>query len=160
MIHRISVFSNPGIIITGIILLIATAGAVLAALFLNVLAGIIILGVTIYFGNSMLKYIRPIIGTYIISDDLGISAHFYGGEKKTFLFTEITHSGICVDDKNKETIYIYDSKIDSYISIPPQYSGFEIIKEALSGHCDFETYNLESGQDIKDKLKEISQVSG
>ena len=152
---RISLHSNPGIIIFGFIITILFTGGTLLAVFVNMVPGIIIIGVLLYAFYFIYKYLHETLKSRIITNDEGIRFILPDDEKLSFSWGEITHAGLFQDKKGKETLFVYKEPDDKLMSIGPEFILFNSLKEIVREKTKFIKFVQESDETLGECLKTV-----
>ena len=155
MTYRITLRSNPRIILT-ILIAVALPGIGIASFtFWPPVAAVIATVVGGFFGYHFLKLIRSIISSKIVTSESGVSFDFGKGHISEFSWDGITHAGKFTDTSRKPMFYVYDETDDRLISVPNEYERFEEIVAAVRAGVGerFEDFDLGPFVSINEYLK-------
>ena len=150
---RISLRSNPGVIIFGLILLILFAGGFILVPLVNLFLGLAVMGIAIYLFYNIFKYLRGQLKSRIITNDENIHFLLPYKEEYTFQWDEITHSGLFVTTKGKEQLFLYKEPDDQLMSIGPEFTSFNSLKDLISEKTNFMELKQEGNETLGECLK-------
>jgi hypothetical protein len=160
MTYRLTIGSNKRIILLIVLSSILPLVGILAAIYLGV-AGYIILGAGVLISYQSFKYIRYNLRSRVVTHDEGLSVFVPGGEPLRFLWTEITHAGLCTRDNGKRAVFVYEEESDKFVSIPDEYEGFDGLQAELRTRIDtekrgeFHEFTLGPKEEVKDRIRAL-----
>jgi hypothetical protein len=156
MISRITLSSNPKMIVfIGMLLAFLAAGALLI-IFVNPLIGIIVVALALYISYNMYKVLRDQFKSRITTDESTIHFLLPGNEEYTFKWEDVTHSGLFVHSgKKKRQLFLYREPEDKLIAIPDEFTDFEALIDILRQKTPFRTLEQQGKEDLNEALKKI-----
>ncbi len=162
MVYRITVRSNPRILIIYLLMPVLVALGIGAIFLLGALFGLIALGVAIFIVWSMLKLARRQLATRVetLTDEILFVMH--GDEKVSFPWEKIRIAGLAVEQdaqgrmRTKERrLFVYNEEDDKMFALNDEFEGLDNLAEELKSHADFRELVLVSGETLKGKLREL-----
>lgn len=153
--HRMTVRSNPRIVMLFAIIAAMGAATVLGFIFLSTLYGVIFLAVAIFLSYRFLRFARSHMRSSLWTDDEGITFHMPTGDDEHFDWDELSHAGYCSQAKGRPFAFVYSSDRDRLITVPREYEHFEELLAELSERVEYTTFDLGPGVTIHEKLREL-----
>ena len=153
MIYRITLSSNPRILlIVGAIILLPVVG-VSTYFFLPLLISIVVMGGAAYFDYHMTKYLYATLKSRVETTDTGLLFSPDHRDVKEMQWESITHAGHCVQEKGRPCLFVYNEEEDQLLTIPNEYEGFDQLAEELRSRISLEEVTLESNQTVDGYLR-------
>ena len=154
MIHRITIASNPRILIIFLLSVGLPAGSLVILFTLGILWGIILLAISGYIAYHLMKYGISNLKSRIETAEDGLTISIAYEEPKHLEWDQISHSGLCLQHGQRPSLYIYAEKTDQLVTIPDEYTGFLELSETIERNAPFETVTLDEHESIKEHLAE------
>lgn len=160
MTYRITLFSNPRLILLIIIMLILPPAGVFGLFNFGLFLGIIALGLAGIIDYHFVKYTISALKTRIDTDEEGIACVTTEKETVHFAWQEITHSGLTRQQtrwrmQGTPSLFLYDGAGDRLLQIPREYSGFDALVEEVRDRTAFTEIHLSHEENLEDRLKEM-----
>ncbi|MEW5814601.1 MAG: hypothetical protein AB1798_04280 [Spirochaetota bacterium] len=154
MVHRITLSSNPKVVVIFFILIALPVAAILAFLIVGILGGIIAVVISAYLDFQIIRFLRASLESRVETNKESICFNMGNNERQEFGWTEITHAGLCLKQGEKPQIFVYNENDDKLICIPKEFSSFDNLLETvkLQTGDKFEEFILEKGETLQDKL--------
>ena len=156
MISRITLKSNPKIIIFIGMLLVFLAAGIFLAIFVNILIGIIVMALALYISYSMYKVLRDQFRSRITAEKSSIHFLLPGNEEHTIRWKDITHSGLFIHSgRKKRQLFVYREPEDKLIAIPDEFTDFDAIIELLQQKTPFYSLEQQGTESLNEAVKRI-----
>lgn len=122
-------------------------------IFTTPLFGIICTAVGCYVAWQVIRAMRKFLSSRIETYSEGFTVYMTTGNKLSFEWGNVTHSGIIMNGPSKDYVFAYALDADSIVQLPPVFVNFEEFKTELMNHTPYKEYVLEDGETIIDYLK-------
>lgn len=158
MTHRVTLASNPRILLLALVLLALPAVGVLLLVYAGTLAGLLALAVAAYLDYTMIRYLVRNLHSRVVTSDVAISCRLPDGQELDFPWNAVTIAGHCVQKGNRPFLFVYDEKMDKIVTIPDEYSNFPALQEELRRRLPagvFREVVLQEGQTIAERLRPL-----
>jgi hypothetical protein len=158
MTHRVTVASNPRMLLLAPVLLALPASGVLLLVYAGTLVGILALAGSAYLDYTMIRFLYRNLRSRVVTSDAQISCRLPGGEDLVFPWRAITAAGYCTQPRGRSFLFVYDQKMDKIVTIPDEYSLFGELKSELRRRVPpaiFQELSLEAGQTIQERLRPL-----
>jgi hypothetical protein len=158
MTHRVTLASNPRMLLLGLVLLALPAIGVLLLVYAGTLIGVVALAGAAYLDYSMVRFLCRNLRSRVVTSDTGMSCRLSSGEELVFPWPAVTIAGYCVQPRGRPFLFVYDEKMDKIVTIPDEYSLFEELKSELRRRIPpavFQEVSLEAGQTIQQRLRPL-----
>lgn len=159
--YRITVRSNPKVLLIGLVIL-GLPGIGVAAFFLwTPVAGVILTLIGGFFSYNFFKLVRSILSSRIETHDDAVVFDFGKGHRDEFRWDQITHAGLWSDGEKQRSIFVYDEEEDRLVTVPSEYQGFDDLVEEIRFGVEeqsggvFEVIELGTRETIHDYLKSL-----
>lgn len=155
MIFKITFNSSPKTFMPFVYFAGLLVSGFIAAFFLNIYAGLLIIAVSLFIGYGIYKLFFPVLKSYFETDDTSISYDTGYGERNTIQLKKIDHAGIFNTSKKNEILFIYSKKEKNFFTIPDNFSNFGNLKEIIADYKALDSHELKPGEIPHKKMKEI-----
>jgi hypothetical protein len=155
LIHRITLASNPRMLLLVAVLIVLPAAGVALFFVAGALLGILGVGVAIYLDYTLVRFLRNHLRSYVQTTDDELSCRLPDGETMSFPWSAITHAGACTPAKGRPFLFVYDSAADRLVSIPAEYDGFAELRRSLEEKAPFQELTLAAGETLEERLKTL-----
>lgn len=154
MVYRMTVKSNPRLILSWLLIL----GAPLIGLILLLKVGSAI-GIIALIGAGILsyhtfQYTVAHMKHLITTSDEDILCELSPQNIIRLPWHKISHAGFCSQKGGKPFIFLYSEAEDQLLTIPKEFSNFEVLEEEIRKRTDFQETRLSKNETINDWLKE------
>jgi hypothetical protein len=162
MVYRMTVRSNPRILVIYILVPLLVAGATSLVFVAGPVIGLIALAVVLFFAWNILKLTRRQLSTRIetLTDEVVFTLH--GDEKVSFAWDEIRLTGMALNADNEGTplrkgrrLFIYREKDDKMFALTDEFEGLDQLAAELRGRTAFHEIVLSPAEALKDRLREL-----
>ncbi len=160
MVYRMTVRSNPRILIVYIALPVILAAAVAAPFLLGLLYGIVAIAAAVFFAWQLLRLTRRQLATRIetLTDDIVFTLH--GDEKIVMPWEKIRMAGFALhaDSSGQTTrrdrrLFVYNETEDRMFTLTDEFADMDGLAAELRGKTDFRELVLAPGETLKEKLR-------
>lgn len=158
MTHRVTIASNPRMLLLLPLLLALPAAGVLLLVYAGRLLGLLGLAAAAYLDFVLIRFLYRNLRTRVVSSDTQLTCRLAGGEELVFPWAAITAAGYCTQPRARPFLFIYDAKMDKIVTIPDEYSGFAELKSLLRRRVAegaFHELSLEAGEPIQRRLRQL-----
>ncbi len=157
MIYKLSLKSNPKLIVLYIFVAALPAFGLLLLVIAGPLPGLISIAVTGFISYQISKVIKPVVKSKIHTHDDGLTFFLTDGEIERYFWDKITHIGTCETEKGQKTLYIYIEPEDRFMIIPDEYTGIMDLAVEVAEQTSLTPGHsvLKEGETAKDALKKI-----
>lgn len=152
--HKISLKNNKRPLFFIFLFLIPLALSIFFIIFVHVVLGLIVLGISIFFVWKIVQFLITLLKSRIESTEEGINFHLPYNEQRELSWQEIDFAGSYLD-KKKKTLFIYIEKDDQIIKFSEDFSHFDDLEDNLKKHCSFDHYPLKKKESIEERLKTV-----
>ncbi len=159
-VHRITIQSNPRILYFFAFLAVIITVTVLLILYIGAVPGLIAGGITLFLLYHIVKHLKSTLSHLIRTSDESITFQFSINDIRTVDWIDITHAGTYREaEANRYSLFIYREKDDTFMTIPPEFTDFKLLRELVEEHTSdkFIDIVLEKGETIESRLKTILQ---
>jgi hypothetical protein len=153
MIYRITVRSNPRILIVAALVVVGPAVGIASFFFSPPIIAIILTAVGAFFSYAFGKFLRQTLRSRIETTEAGLSFDSGAGDRSFFAWEDITLAGRYAEAKNKEYLFIYKENGDRLITVPDEYERFPQLIAAVAERREVEEITLESGETLTERLR-------
>ena len=161
-VYRISLRSNPRLLVFYLIMPVFLAAGVGALFLLGIIFGLIALAAAAFLVWSMLKLARRELATKVetLTDEILFVMH--GDEKISFPWEKIRIAGIAVEQDAKgrmrtkeRRLFIYNEQDDKMFALNDEFENLDNLASELRSRTDFREIVLVTGETLKGKLREL-----
>ncbi len=167
MVYRITVRSNPRILIVYVVLPLILAAGVGAPFVIGPLLGIIAFAAAAFFAWQLLKLTRRQLATRIETLTDEVVFHLHGDEKIVFAWDEVRIAGMALTSDDSGTplrkgrrVFLYNEKADKMFAVTDEFAGLDTLAAELRGKTEYHEIVLAPGETLKDRLREIVGHTG
>jgi len=151
--HRLTLGSNPRIIVLLLVVLAMFAVSVAGFRLLGAVYGLIFLALALFLGYQLGRFAFASFRSKVTTSNEGIAFVLPSAEREFFPWGQITHAGYCTQAAGKPFLFVYDENADRLITIPREYSDFDALIESVKEATPFESYALAKGDTIQALLR-------
>ncbi len=156
--HKITVASNPRMIILFLIVIALPAAAVLLLIFAGTVLGILALAGAAYLDYTMLRFFRNHMKSWVETTDKELKCQMPDGELLVFSWDQVTAAGYCTQERGRPFLFVYRKEGDKLVTIPEEYSDFEILYSEIEKRTHFQELSLGRAETIQERLKEMLKI--
>jgi len=156
--HRITVSSNPRMILLFLIVIALPAAGILLLIFAGTVLGIIALAAAAYLDYSMLRFFRNHMKSWVETSDSELKCRMPDGELLAFPWDQVTAAGYCRQEQGRPFLFVYRSTGDKLVTIPQEYGDFQALVSTIERHTDFQQLSLGSDETIEERLKRMLEI--
>lgn len=158
VIYRMTVRSNPRILLVVILLPVLVAAGIGSIFLLGPLIGLIILAVVLFFAWTLGKLIRRQLATRIetLTDELLFNLH--GDEKVFFPWEKVRICGFATEEGREgkdRRLFVYNEEADKMFTLTDEFEDLDGLAEELRQKSEFRELVLAPGETLKEKLREL-----
>lgn len=153
MIHKMTFRSNPRLVVMGVFIVGLPVVGVLATIYWSERFGIVLLVGAAYITYLLIKFLLPHLRSQIETSDTGIACHFSKTNSVEFRWEDLTYAGLYEKKGSPSGLFLYDATQDQIVTIPSEFSDFDLLRQAVKDHTAFQTVQLASDETIKDWLR-------
>lgn len=158
MTYRITIRSNPRLLIIPAIVALLLATAIAVFFVFGLIIGIVGIIVVVYLDYQLYKFLRLQLGSYVSVDEDGAHCVTSAGEDIDFPWESITHAGVCTGRRNRRTAFIYDEERDQLVTIPDSFAGLDRLISELQTHTSLGSYQLKPEETVRARLRSMLSV--
>lgn len=151
---RITLRSNPRVLIPVAAAAGLVTGAVLLAALVQVVVGLAALLLTGYLGYRIVRFVTKQLASYVAADAGGVTICEYGEETHHHPWEQVTCAGYARAAAGGELLYVYVESADRLATISPEFENFQPLRAELQRHfpaaADLE---LAAGESLTDRLR-------
>lgn len=156
--HRITVTSNPRILVLLVLMIAFPAAGVLLLVFAGTIVGVLALAGAAYLDYRMLLFLRSHLQSWVETTDTELTFRMPDGELLHFPWNQVVAAGYCTQERGRPFLFVYRGEGDKLVTIPQEYSDFRALYGQIEQRSPFETLSLKAGETIQERLKEKLQI--
>ena len=156
--HRITLSSNPRMIILVLFMIALPAAGILLLIFVGIFLGIIALAGAAYLDYTMLRFFRNHLKSWVETTDTELKCRMPDGELLNFSWDKVTVAGYFTQERGRPFLFVYREEEDKLVSIPEEYSEFETLYSQIKERTPFQELSLSRGETIQERLKEMLNI--
>lgn len=156
--HTITIASNPRIVILFLFVVALPAAGILLLIFAGTFLGIIALAGAAYLDYSMLRFFRNHLKSWVETTDTELKCQMSDGDLLTFSWDQITTAGYCTQKRVRPFLFVYHIEEDKLVTIPKEYSDFEVLFSTINRRAPFWELSLGRGDTIQERLKTMLKI--
>ena len=153
MTYRITLSSNPRIIIVLLLVVLLPAAGIVSFLFLPALLSVVILAVGGYIAYHLVKFLRSSMRSTVETGEEDIRFQIGQNDTTTIPWTEITFAGVCTKPRSRSVLYVYRERDDQLLTVPDEYESFENLLADVREKTSFEEIDLDADTSLNEHLK-------
>lgn len=157
---RITLRSNPRVLIPVAAAAGLVAGAVLLAALVQVVAGGVALLLTGYFGYRIVRFVSKQLASYVAADAGGVTICEYGEETHHYPWEQVTCAGHARAADGGELLYVYVERDDRLVTISPEFENFRPLRGELQRYLPAADLELAPGESLADRLRRRLSTQG
>ena len=161
-VYRITVRSNPRILVIYILMPVLLAAGAGAIFLLGIIFGFIALAAAGFLVWSMLKLTRRQLATRVQTFTDEILFVMHGDEKVSFPWEKIRIAGMAVEQDEKgrmrtkeRRLFIYNEEDDKMFALNDEFENLDHLAAELRTRTEFREIVLATGETLKEKLREL-----
>ena len=158
MTYRITVKSNPRLLIIFAIFVLLLGTAIAVFFVFGIIIGIVGAIVVVYLDYQLYKFLRLQLGSYVSVDEDGAHCVTSVGENIDFPWESITHAGVCTGRRNRRTAFVYDEDRDQLVTIPDSFAALDDLISELGTHISLGSYQLKPEETVRARLRSMLSV--
>ena len=151
--HRMTLTSNPRLILFILLLAGLPAAGVLLIIFAGVLIGVIALAAAAYLDYTVLRFFKNHLKSWVETNEQALSCQMPDGDLLSFPWGSITIAGYATQERGHSFLFVYDEQADKLVIIPKEYSDFDALHEAIRARTPYRELSLSLGETIQERLK-------
>ncbi len=156
--HRITLSSNPRMIILVLFMIALPAAGILLLIFVGVFLGIIALAGAAYLDYTMLRFFRNHLKSWVETTDAELKCQMPDGELLVFSWDKVTAAGAFTQERARPSLFVYQEDGDKLVTIPEEYSEFETLYSQIKERTPFQELSLARSETIQERLKEMLNI--
>jgi len=156
--HRITLSSNPRMIILVLFMIALPAAGILLLIFAGVFLGIIALAGAAYLDYTMLRFFRNQLRSWVETTDTELKCQMPDGELLAFSWDKVTAAGYFTQERGRPFLFVYREEEDKLVTIPEEYSEFETLYSQIKKRTPFQELSLGKAETIQDRLKTMLNI--
>ena len=153
--HRMTLSSNPRMIILVLFMIALPAAGILLLIFVGIVLGIIALAGAAYLDYTMLRFFRNHLKSWVETTDTELKCQMPDGELIVFSWDKVTTAGYFTQERGRPFLFVYREEADKLVTIPEEYSEFKTLYSEIEQRTSFQELSLAGGETIQDRLKEM-----
>ena len=150
---RITVRSNPRVLVPVALAAVLMAGAVLVAVLVQIVVGLVALVLIGYFGYRLVRFVSKQLASYVAADAAGVTVCEYGEETHCHPWEQVTFAGHVRIADGSELLYVYVESADRLLTISPEFENFEPLRGELRRYLPATDLELAAGESLADRLR-------
>lgn len=154
MTYRITLSSNPRIVLLFFIIVALPAAGIISLFLLPIFLGIVLTVLGVYLAYHLGKFLLRSLLSRIETSDEQVKFNIGYKDAPVMRWEDITLAGSYVEGSSRPHLFVYDESDDNLITIPPDYAGFEQLVEEIKARTDFEEITLNESQTLAEHLKD------
>ena len=151
---RITVRSNPRILVPIALMAGLVAGAVLVALLVQIVVGLVALVIVGYFGYRIVRFVTKQLASYVAADADGVTICEYGEETHRHPWEAVTFAGHVQEADGTEILYVYVENDDRLLTISTEFENFQPLRGELRRHIAATDLQLAAGESLAERLRQ------
>ncbi len=151
--YRISLASNPRLLLLFLFMLVIPAAAVFALLSFGIFMGVIAIAIALFFEYSLIRFTINHLKSKIDTEESGIRCITPEKEELFYPWSIITHAGSYREKGRGWYLFIYDSSKDKLLKIPNEYSDFDRLTQEIRENTPYKEIKLKEGESLEEYLK-------
>ncbi len=156
--HRLTLASNPRLILLILLLIGLPAGGLLLLIYAGLPLGIIGLIAAAYLDYTMLRFLRSHARSWVETTESELTCRMPDGELFSFPWDSITLAGYCTQERGRPFLFVCDLQADKLVTIPREYGDFDTLHSEIRAHTPFRELSLSRGETIRDRLQNILEI--
>ena len=150
---RITVRSNPRVLVPVALATALVVGAVLVAALVQIVVGLVALVLLGYFGYRLVRFVSKQLASYVAADAEGVTICEYGEETHRHPWEQVTFAGHVRAADGGELLYVYVESADRLLTISPEFENFQPLRGELRRHVPPTDLELAAGESLSDHLR-------
>ena len=150
---RITVRSNPRVLVPVALAAALVVGAVLVAALVQIVVGLVALVLVGYFGYRLVRFVSKQLASYVAADADGVTICEYGEETHRHPWEQVTFAGHVLAADGSELLYVYVESADRLLTISPEFENFQPLRGELRRYLPATDLELAAGESLSDHLR-------
>ena len=150
---RITVRSNPRVLVPVALAAVLVAGAVLVAVLVQIVVGLLALALAGYFGYRIARFVSKQLASYVAAGADGVTICEYGEETHHHPWAQVTFAGHVRAADGNELLYVYVESADRLLTISPEFENFQPLRGELRRYVPATDLELAAGESLADHLR-------
>jgi hypothetical protein len=155
MVHRVSILRNPRIILLLAGMLAMPAAAILVLLYLQWLAGLVALAVTVWLDIGLARTLRTQLRSSVATTEGGLTVVSSDGTTIEIPWKRLTAAGLSTQRGNPEMLFLYEKKKGRLLVVPAVYGRLAELERAIRAHAAFHRLQLGPGEKLEDRVFQL-----
>lgn len=160
MIHKMTLRSNPRLILFGLLVPGVPLLGVFLLVFLGGIWGIVALLGCSFFTYQFTTFMLPHVRIRIETTEDGITCIRPGNYNIAFQWPEVSHAGLVRQESQKPSIFLYSEEHDRFVTISEEFSNFEQLLATVKEHTPFQEIQLAKTDSIQEWLRQQLHIDG
>ena len=148
---RITVRSNPRLLVPALMPAALVAGALALALVVHPLLGLVALIVSALFGYHLLRFTISQLRSYLAAGAEGVTVCELGESTDLYPWSEVTRFGVNTS-ADGDQLYVQIAAANRLISVSREFANFDQLLEEMQQHAAATNLVLEPGEELADRL--------
>ena len=158
MTYRMTVRSNPRLLLVFLAPPVIVAGGILLLFLLGILYGLIALAAAVFFAYTLLRLTRRQLATRIqpLADEILFTLH--GSEKIRIPWDKIRIAGMAIDRtrrRRERRLFVYEEEGDQLFTLTDEFENLDGLAAEVREKTDFRDFELSPGETLKGKIREL-----
>lgn len=149
---RITVRSNPRVLVPVALAGALVVGAVLVAALVQIVVGLVALVLVGYFGYRLVRFVSKQLASYVAADADGVTICEYGEDTHRHPWEQVTFAGHVRTADGSELLYVYVESADRLLTISPEFENFQPLRGELRRYVPATDLELAAGESLADLL--------
>ncbi len=132
MAHRITIRSNPRLLVIPLVI-VGLLALALAAFTAGPLLGIGALAFGGYIAYTLVRFVRKQLACVVEVLDDTLVLDLYGEEKVTVAWADVTHLGTARDGRKRRMLFLYREPEDKLLVVPDEFDRFDLLVASVAG---------------------------
>jgi hypothetical protein len=151
---RITLRSNPRAIVPIVLPLALAAGAVVLALLVNILLGLLVFAGIAVFGYQTIRFASNQLRSFVAAGADGVRVCEFGETSEHYGWGEVTRFGMSRGALG-EFLYIQIGSANRLISITREFANFELLLQEMRRHAEATDLDLRPGEELAERLVQL-----
>lgn len=156
--HRLTLRSNPRLIVLILLLIGLPAGGLLLLIYAGLPLGILGLAAAGYLDYTMLRFLHGHARSWVETTESELTCRMPDGELFSFPWDSITLAGYCTQERGRPFLFVCDLRADKLVTIPREYGDFDALHSEIRARTPFRKLSLARGETIRDRLQNILEI--
>ena len=150
---RVTIQSHPRMLIPIVVMAALVLGALLVAVLVQVVVGLLALALLGYLCFRIVRVTRKHLASYVATDDDGVTICEFGEETNTYPWAEVTCAGRARRHDGRELVFVYLERQERLFTITPEFENFQALHDDLRRRVAPTDLELEEGESLGERLR-------